>query len=118
MRKYLFVMRHAPHHSTHVQEALDQMLTAAAFDQSVSVLFLDDGVLQLKSMQNPLAMGVKNTAAMYSALELYGVTDLFVEVESLEINGLTENDLMLPVRLIPRTEISVLLAQYSAIIPD
>lgn len=111
-------MRHFPHQSRHVQEALDQMLTAAAFDQSVSVLFVDDGVFQLKSTQNPQAMGVKNSAAMYAALSLYGVNDLFVEVESLRANGLTADDLILPVQLVPRTEISALLAQHAVIIPD
>lgn len=118
MRKYLFVMRHFPHQSRHVQEALDQLLTAAAFDRSVSVLFIDDGVYQLKSTQNPQAIGLKNTAAICSALPLYGVTDLFVEVESLHASGLSEEDLILPVRFLPRNEVNALFLQHTVIIPD
>ena len=118
MKKYLFVMRHFPHQSSHVQEALDQLLTAAAFDQSVSVLFVDNGVFQLKSTQNPQAMGVKNTAAMYSALPLYSVTDLFIEAESLQASGLSVEDLILPVQLLSRSEVNAFLKQHAAIIPD
>lgn len=118
MKKYLFVMRHFPHQSSHVQEALDQLLTSAAFDQTVSLLFVDDGVFQLKATQNSQAMGLKNTAAVYSALSLYGVTDLFVELESLQASGLSVEDLILPVQLLPRTEVNALLLQHTAIIPD
>ncbi|MCK7492950.1 MAG: sulfurtransferase complex subunit TusD [Comamonadaceae bacterium] len=45
----LFVLRHPPHGSMNAQESLDMILAAAAFDQSVSLLFLDDGVFQLEA---------------------------------------------------------------------
>lgn len=117
MKEYLFVMRHLPHVSSHVQETLDQMLTTAAFDQTVSVLFIDDGVLQLKNGQNPQQIGVKNTAAIFQALELYEIKHLFVEAESLISRGLTVNELILPVQLISRAEVNALLQRHAIIIP-
>jgi tRNA 2-thiouridine synthesizing protein C len=117
MKKYLFVMRHLPHVSSHVQETLDQLLTTAAFDQAVSVLFVDDGVLQLKTGQNPLQMGLKNTAAIFQALELYDVNLLYVETESLISRGMTVHDLILPVKLIPRAEVNALLQRHAIVIP-
>jgi tRNA 2-thiouridine synthesizing protein C len=117
MKEYLFVMRHLPHVSNHVQETLDQMLTTAAFDQTVSVLFVDDGVLQLKAGQNPQPMGVKNTAAIFQVLELYEINNLFVEAESLISRGLKENELILPVQLISRFEVNALLQRHAIIIP-
>ena len=110
-------MRHLPHVSSYVQETLDQMLTTAAFDQTVSVLFVDDGVLQLKAGQNPKPMGVKNTAAIFQVLELYEINNLFVEAESLISRGLKENELILPVQLISRSEVNALLQRHAIIIP-
>ena len=93
-----------------MSENLDLMMTVAAFDQSVRVLFLDDGVFSLKSGQihpNPL---VKPSASMFSALEVYDVKELFVEVESLVERGLAVENLILPARPIHRTEIASLIA--------
>jgi tRNA 2-thiouridine synthesizing protein C len=118
MKNYLFVMRHLPHVSSRVQEALDQLLTVAAFDQQVSVLFLDDGVYQLKAQQSPQDMGLKNTAATYSACSLYGVTDLYVETESLQSRGLSVAGLILPVLLLPRMDVCALLNRHTVIITD
>lgn len=118
MKKYLFIMRHLPHHGSHVQEALDMMLTTAAFDQQVGVLFIDDGVLQLKAGQNPAAMALKDTAAVFGALEIYDVHDLYVEAESLQARGLDVGDLILPVKLISRSEISSLMRGHDVIVAD
>ncbi len=111
-------MRNLPHVSSHVQETLDQILTTAAFDQSVSVLFLGDGVFQLKTRQDSQAMVLKNTAAIFTALELYEITDVFVEAESLADRGLILDDLILPVRAIPRAEVNALMRRQDVIVPD
>lgn len=119
MKKYLFVMRHLPHVSSHAQETLDQMLTTAAFDQTVSVLFVDDGVLQLKRGQNSATelMG-KNTAAIFNVLSIYDINQLLVENESLTDRGLRADDLILPVQIIPRNRVNAFMRQYDAIIAD
>jgi len=118
MKKYLFVMRHMPHNGSHVQETLDMILTTAAFDQQVCVLFVDDGVLQLKDRQNPAAMTLKDTASIFRALEIYDVKTLIVEIESLQARGIEASDLILPVQTIQRSEISALMRQYDVLIPD
>lgn len=118
MKTYLYVMRHLPHLNSQVQETLDQMLTTAAFDQDVAVLFVDDGVWQLKRDQNPTAMVLKNSAAMFSALEMYEIDKLYVEQESLTERGLDLHELILPVEVISRAEINDLLNQYQILIPS
>ncbi|AEG00093.1 sulfurtransferase complex subunit TusC [Methylomonas methanica] len=118
MKRYLFVMRHLPHVSSHVQETLDQILTTAAFDQSVAVLFLDDGVFQLKTRQDSQVMVLKNTAAIFTALELYEIKDVFVEAESLADRGVGLDDLILPVRTIPRADVNALIRCQDVIVPD
>ena len=117
MKNYLFVMRRLPHLNSQVQETLDQMLTTAAFDQSVAALFIDDGVWQLKQGQDPSTMVLKNTAAMFSALEMYDIDKLYVETESLSERGLGACDLILPVQLVSRAEVNDLLKRYQVLIP-
>jgi tRNA 2-thiouridine synthesizing protein C len=118
MKRYLFLMRQLPHNSSRVQETLDQLLTTAAFDQSVSLLFMDDGVFQLKSAQATEFTVMKNTAAMLLSLELYGITQVYVETESLKARGLAQDDLVMPVQLLPRTAVNGLIQQHDIVIPD
>lgn len=111
-------MRHFPYFSSHVQETLDQLLTTAAFDQKVSLLFLDDGVCQLKSQQNAEALFLKNTAAIFQVLEVYDINDLYVEAESLSAKGLDEADLILPVKIIKRAAVNALIQQHDVLMAD
>lgn len=118
MKRYLFIMRRLPYSGTHLQETLDAILTAAAFDQHVALLFVDDAVWQLKNQQQPAGLGLKDTSAIFQALQIYDVNDLYVEQESLQAAGLTSTDLILPVVSLPRGEVSSLMRTYDLIIPD
>ncbi|MEQ1638264.1 MAG: sulfurtransferase complex subunit TusC [Methylococcales bacterium] len=115
VKRFLFVMRHAPHQGVALQELLDVVLTTAAFDQVVSLLFLDDGVFQLKQHQQLGSTGLKDTLAIFKALALYEVKDLYVEVESLEERGLQVTDLALPVKTVLRKEVAGLTKQFERI---
>lgn len=118
MKKYLFVMNHAPHIGINVQETLDSILTTAAFDQQVALLFLDDGVLQLHRQQNPERTGFKDTAAIFQALEIYDVHDFYVEAESIQSRGLKPANLFLPVREIYRKDVNALIRQFDVVMSD
>jgi tRNA 2-thiouridine synthesizing protein C len=115
MKNYLFVMRHAPHSGVYVEEQLDTVLITAAFDQPAALLFLDDGVFQLKTAQSPEVGGLKDTAAIFRTLELYEVRQLFVELESLKERGLEAHDLLLPVQTIARGDVAGLMRCYDVI---
>ena len=69
-------------------------LIGAAFDQDVAMAFLDDGVFQLKSNQDTAGIGTKNFSATYRALGDYDVKKMYVERESLERRGISEDQLM------------------------
>jgi tRNA 2-thiouridine synthesizing protein C len=92
-KKILYVNRKAPHGTIYAQEALEVVLIGAAFDQDVSLAFLDDGVFQLTKGQETGEIGVKNFSQAFLALGDYEVTRLFVEKESLAERGLTVADL-------------------------
>lgn len=118
MKNFLFILRKPPHHGVAVQEALDLLLTTVAFDQPVSVLFLDDGVFQIKKGQQPEVQGLKDTAAMLASLTFYEVNDLYVETESLHERGLQVDDLCLPVKSWKRNQVAEWVKQFDVVFPD
>lgn len=115
MKSYLFVLRKPAHSGAYLQEMLDIILITAAFDQSVSILWLDEAVFSLKNNQQPERLGLKNTAAMMQSLVLYDVTDLYIETESLQAVGLLVNDLCLPVQTLPRTAIGEFMQGFDVV---
>ncbi len=93
IKKFLYVNRKAPYGTIFAQEALEVVLIGAAFDQDVSLAFLDDGVFQLTKGQDTKESGLKNFSPTFRALGDYEVTKLYVEQESLDERGLTLDDL-------------------------
>ena len=93
-KKFLYVNRKAPYGTIYALESLEVVLIGAAFEQDVSLAFLDDGVYQLIDGQKTTGTGMKNFSPTYKALGDYEVTKLYVEKESLEERGLTVDDLM------------------------
>jgi tRNA 2-thiouridine synthesizing protein C len=112
MKKILYLLKQAPHQGIDLQETLDSILTMAAFDQRVGLLFVDDGVLQLQQHQKPDVLSLKDTAAIFKALEIYDIEDFFVEVESLQERGLKPVDLFLPVQEVYRKNVNNLVQEY------
>jgi tRNA 2-thiouridine synthesizing protein C len=90
----MYVNRKAPHGSVYALESLEVVLIGAAFEQDVSLAFVDDGVFQLMQNQNTKAIGVKNFSPTFKALGDYDVNKIYVERESLEERGLSKEDLM------------------------
>ena len=104
VKKFLYINRRAPHGSIYAHEALEVVLIGAAFDQDVSLAFIDDGVYQLKKNQDTSDINTKNFSKTYGALEMYDVEKLYVEKESLDSRGLTEDDLSVDVKIINSKE--------------
>lgn len=115
-KKFLYVNRRVPHGTVYALESLETVLIGAAFDQDVSMLFIDDGVYQLKKEQNPEGMEFKNFAKAFRALEMYDVEKLFVEQESLAERGLSESDLLVDVEVISREQTKTLIDQQDVVL--
>ena len=94
IKKLLYVNRKAPHGSIYALESLEVVLIGAAFDQDVSLAFIEDGVYQLLLNQDTSGIGVKNFSSTYKALGDYDINKIYVEKESLELRGLGKDDLM------------------------
>ena len=93
-KKFMYINRKAPYGTIYAWESLEVVLIGAAFEQDVSLAFLDDGVFQLTKGQDTKGIGMKNFSPTYAALGDYEVTKIYVEKESLEERGLTIDDLL------------------------
>lgn len=93
IKKFMYVNRKAPYGTIYALESLEVVLIGAAFDQDVSLAFLDDGVYQLAKGQDTKDIGMKNFSPIYKVLGDYDINKLYVEKESLEARGLTLDDL-------------------------
>jgi tRNA 2-thiouridine synthesizing protein C len=115
-KKFLYVNRRPPYGTVYALEGLEVVLVGAAFEQDVSMVFLDDGVFQLKKGQNTGESDMKNFSPAYRALEMYDVEKLYVEKASMEARGLTEDDLIVPVEVISQAELTELMEQQDVIL--
>ncbi len=94
VKKFLYVNRKAPYGTIYAWESLEVVLIGAAFDQEVSLMFLDDGVFQLTKGQDTTGIGMKNFSPTYRSLGDYEVKNIYVDRNSLESRGLTQDDLV------------------------
>jgi len=115
-KRFLFVFSCAPHASLRIQEHMDMLLTAAAFEQSVGVLFIDDGVMLLTAKQNPEVIGCRDIAAILNSLPIYDVEDLYVEEESFGERGLQLDAVQIPVSNVSRSNLGPLLGSYDLVV--
>ena len=115
VKKFLFVNRRAPYGTIYALESLEVVLIGAAFEQDVSLVFMDDGVYQLKKGQQTKGLEVKNFQPTYRALDDYDVNKLYVEKESLEARGLTEDDLVVPVEVMSKADIGKLMESQDVV---
>jgi tRNA 2-thiouridine synthesizing protein C len=116
VKKFLYVNRKAPHGTIYALESLETVLIGAAFDQDVSLVFMDDGVYQLKKGFNTKGIEAKNFQPTYRALDDYDVNKLYVEEEALAARGLTADDMCVPVEVMNRARIGELMEEQDVIL--
>ena len=115
VKRFMYVNRRAPYGTIYALESLEVVLVAAAFDQDVTAVFVDDGVFQLKKGQDTTAIGMKNFSRTYGALDDYDVEKIYVEKESLEARGLSADDLVIPVEVIAAADLQEIMAQQDVV---
>jgi tRNA 2-thiouridine synthesizing protein C len=116
IKKFMFVNRKAPYGTVYALEALETVLITAAFDQDVSLVFMDDGVFQLKKGQQTKGIETKNFSPTYRALDGYDIEKLYVEKESMDARGLTEDDLLVDVTVLDRAAMGKLMEEMDVVL--
>jgi len=92
-KSIMFINRRGPYGTIYAQESLEIAMLGAAFDQRISLALIDDGVFLLRAGQGTTAVGMKRFTAAYRALGDFDIERVYVERQSLEVRGMTVDDL-------------------------
>ncbi|MBL4866169.1 MAG: sulfurtransferase complex subunit TusC [Pseudomonadales bacterium] len=115
-KKVLIVNRQPPHGTFAMKDGIDMALINSAFGQSLSVLFLEDGVYQLLKYQNPDAIGAKDHASTLAIFEIHDVDNVFVDDVALKERTLSDSDLSISAKRLSPTDISQLMEDQDIIL--
>ena len=115
--KLAFIFRTAPHGRSISREGLDALLAATAFcdETDIGVFFVEDGILNLLSNQEPIAILQKDVAKMFKLLDLYDIELRFICADSLAQFSLRADELVLACQVLSRSEWMVQLQQAEKI---
>ena len=115
-KKIGILLRQPPYGCSLASEALDTVLTGAAYEQELSVIFMGDGVFQLTSGQNSQAIQQKNIEKKLAAFELYDIDKVFACESSLAERQIKASELSIPVTVIDKTTLTQLLHQQDTLL--
>lgn len=116
-KSLLIISRQSPWSGTSAREALDIALAGGAFDLPLGMLFLDDGVLQLRPDQSPNQLQQKDLTANLQALEMFGVEDLYACATSLAERGMSPSELGIEALQVLRDhDLTALIDRYDQVI--
>ena len=90
----------------------------STFEHKVSLIFMDDGVLQIMRDQDPSGVGMKNISPTFRAWEDYEIEHIYVEKESLEIRGMKKSDLMIKAKIVEADQLGKLIGKQDFIFSD
>jgi len=126
-KKFMYVNRKAPYGTIYALEILEAVLISAAFEQHACIVFIDDGVYQIKKGQNTDSVNMKNFSKTYGAIamekedadeddDIDMVWRIIVEQESMEARGLCADDFVIDVEVIPSTELAIIMNEQDVVI--
>ena len=127
MKTFTFMNRKAPYGTIYALEVLETVLITAAFEQHANIVFVDDGVYQIKKGQDTGAINMKNFSPTFGIVEMEKedadededmdmVWRIIVEKESMEARGLTKDDFKLDVEILTSAELADVLDASDCII--
>lgn len=115
-KSILFVITKPPYHGQAARESLDAILTAAAFETPLAVLFLNDGVYQLLAKQSGERVDAKNLASSLAVLPIYDVEHIYADADALNQRGLAIEDLEVPAKSVDIATIKQLFDDYDKVL--
>lgn len=117
-KKCLFINRKSPYAGSNAQEALDMAYALSAFEHKVSLVFMDDGVLQIIRDQDPADIGIKNFSPAFRAWQDYEIDQIYVEKESLKKLGIEKSDLLIEAEILEADQIGKIISEQDFIFSD
>lgn len=115
-KKILFISRQAPYGQSTAKECLDAILAASAYEQDLSLLFMGDGVFQLKKHQDTGESQQKNLANIFPVLGLYDIDKIYTQESALKERGLQQDDLVVTTTPLNNEAIQTLMEQQDQLL--
>lgn len=116
--KVMFICKSAPYGTIYEQEAIEAMIMFGAYEQDISVAFINDGVFSLKKGQDTSLLGKKNFSMTYMVLkDDFEINHIYVEKESLEERAMAEADLITEVEVLDRKALRKKMDEMKALLP-
>lgn len=106
----------APYGSSKANASYDMLMMATAFDFDVSIAFFDDGIFQLVKNQESQVIAEKNLAKQLKSLEIFTISNIYIEKNSLHKRGLTQSDLIIQAKIITNNKLGDIMRQQDYII--
>ena len=106
----------APYAGQSAREALDVVMVAASFEIPTSLLLMGDGVYQLLQKQQPEILPRKNLSSMMRALPMYDIETIYVDQQSLQERGISDDQLQSPFTLVCATELPAFIAKHQQVL--
>ena len=115
-KKIGIINRCLPHGSAQGREALDLTLALSAFNESLSLFFIADGVCQLLEGHSPEGILQKHYQPLFKMLEMYDVEQIYVCADALSERGVNAEMLMIDVTVLDNKQLSLKLASQDQLL--
>ena len=115
-KRLLLVLRRAPYGDPLARASLDVALAAAAFEQDIQLLFMDDGVWQLLPAQEPAQLAAKNMLSTLRSMPLYDLETFHVDAESLVQRQLRPEQLDGTIELLTAQQLPAFLDSFDQVL--
>ena len=114
-RSVLVICRSAPYGSGRLRDALDLVMAFGAFEQTISLLLLDDAVMLLQPGQGDID-GSRNLMRLAGALPDYGISAVHVDAAALRERSLDIGLVAIAATAIDESAISGLIASHEVVL--
>lgn len=114
-QQVVFITTRSPWSGAAAAASADVLMTAAVFEQPVTVLFCGDGVWQLLAGQDGDGLELKTLARIFPAFELYDIRQIKVAQSSMAERALQPADLVVDVELVTDEQVRALIADSKAV---
>jgi len=115
-KKIGIINRCSPHGSAAGRESLDLTLALSAFNESLSVFFIGDGVYQLLEGHAPGSTLQKNYQPLFKMLGLYDVENIYVCESSLTERDISLDQLLIAVTLLNEQALQAILTEQDQLL--
>ena len=115
-KKIGIINRSLPHGSAQGRESLDLTLAMSAFNESLSLFFIGDGVYQLAEGHSPEQILQKHYQPLFKMLGMYDVDRIYVCSASLKQRSLIPEMLLVDVTLLDTQQLQAKLAQQDQLL--